>query len=320
MYTADMPKDLSGAKYLYLNKSIYFRKNVKFEDIEEFATHECLHYLQELTDEKGYVLKLGLYDFQDGGIKGMSINEAAVQTMAEKANKHQIDKVKYYDIDLSTISPNYYPLQCALIGQIMYFTGEYPLVHSTLFSDDIFQNTVNVKFGKKAYRNIRDAFDILMQKESNLNIITTELSEIEGKRKAKKLEKDIDNYKKNIADLFIKIQNYIIKNGFENEFKLVRNMDDLLQFRSKLYKFKDLIGYTEGYNFYNEFYIQTMEEFEKKKEYIEQYGEIVDGNLEKPRLDLTVAEPKTSLIKRIMIKLGILVTDEKEYAKDENEK
>ena len=275
--------------------------------------------MQELTDDKGYVLKLGLYDFADGGIKGMAINEAAVQTMAAKANRHMAEKVKYYDIDLSTISPNYYPLQCALIEEIIYFTGGYPLYHSTLYSDDIFKKAINSNFGKKAYRNIRDALDILMQKENNLNILSNELAVIERKRKAQKLNKEIENYKKEIADLFIKIQNYVIKNGFENEFKQVKNMDDLLQFRTRLYKFKDLIGCTEGYNFYNEYYIQTMTEFEKKKEYIEQYGEIVDGNIEKPRLDLTVTEPKVSLIKRIMIKLGILTTIKEENTKEVKE-
>ncbi len=316
MYTAKMPNDLSGAKYLWMNKSIYFRKGVKFETIEEFATHECLHYLQEAKDENGNVLKLGLYDFAEGGIKGMAINEAAVQTMAEKASKNEPDRVKYYDIFLYTISPNYYPLQCALLNELTYFTGTYPLYHSTLYSDDIFKNTVNSKLGKKAYKNIRDALDILMQKEANLNILTNELQEATGKRKTQKIDKTIEKYKAEIADLFLKIQNYIIKNGFEKEFEAVKNMDDLQHFKNRLYKFKDLIGYTVDYNFYNEFYIQTMTEFEKKKEYIEQYGEIVDGNIEKPRLDLTVTEPKMSLIRRIMMKIGILATNNHEYVNE----
>lgn len=316
MYTAKMPNDLSGAKYLWLNKSIYFRKGVKFETIEEFATHECLHYLQETKDEKGNVLRLGLYDFAEGGTKGMAINEAAVQTMAERANKNKPDRVKYYDIFLDTISPNYYPLQCALLEELAYFTGTYPLYHSTLYGDDVFKNTVNSKLGKKAYRNIRDALDILMQKEADLSIVTNELQDATSKRKTKKIDKAVEKYKEEIAYLFLKIQNYIIKNGFEKEFIAVKNMDDLQYFKDRLYKFKDLIGYTVDYKFYNEFYIQTMTEFEKKKEYIEQYGEIVDGNIEKPRLDLTVSEPRMSWIRRIMAKIGILATSDYEYVKE----
>ncbi len=58
MYTAKMPNDLSGAKFLCLNNSIYFKKGVEFSTIEECATHECIHYLQQLKDEKGNVLRL----------------------------------------------------------------------------------------------------------------------------------------------------------------------------------------------------------------------------------------------------------------------
>lgn len=319
MYTAKMPNDLSGAKFLCLNNSIYFKRGVEFSTIEEFATHECIHYLQQLKDEKGNVLRLGLYNFAEGGIKGMAINEAAVQLMAEKANNNKSDKVKYYDLFLDTISPNYYPLQCVLVNELAYFTGSYSLYHSTLYGDDIFKDTVDSKFGKKSYNTIRDALDILMQKEAALNILTNKLQEENSQRKAKKINQEIEKSKNSIADLFLKIQNYIIEKGFDQEFEQVKNMDDLLKFKKRLYKFKDVIGYTVDYNFYNEFYIQTMSEFEKKKEYIEQYGEIVDGNLEKPRLDLAVSEPKMSLIKRIMIKIGILAKAENKNVIEEEQ-
>ena len=319
MYVAKMPNDLSGAKYLWLNKSIYFKDGVEFSAIEEFATHECLHYLQELKDEKGNVIRLGLYDFATGGIKGMSINEAAVQLMAEKANGKQSDRVKYYDIFLDTISPDYYPLECALVNELTYFTGEYALFHSTLYSDDIFKDTVDAKFGKKAYIIIRDALDILMQREAALNELSNELLQENNEKRVKKINKAIEKKKEEIADLFLKIQNYIIEKGFNKEFEAVKNMEELHRFKKKLYKFKDLIGYTIDYNFYNEYYIQTMTEFEKKKEYIEQYGEIVDGNIEKPRLDLTITEPKLSFAKRVMIKLGILAKTEKGFETQKQE-
>ena len=319
MYVAKMPNDLSGAKYMWLNKAIYFKDGVEFSTIEEFATHECLHYLQELKDERGNVLRLGLYDFAAGGVKGMAINEAAVQLMAEKASGNKSDKVKYYDVFLDTISPDYYPLQCALVNELAYFTGEYALYHSTLYSDDIFKDTVDAKFGKKAYITIRDALDILMQKEIALNELSNELQQENSEKRVQKINKAIDKKKAEIAELFLKIQNYIIEKGFNSEFSAVKNMEELHHFKKRLYKFKDLIGYTVDYNFYNDFYIQTMTEFEKKKEYIEQYGEIVDGNIEKPRLDLTVTEQKMSFAKRIMIKLGILAKTEKGFETQKQE-
>ena len=51
------------------------------------------------------------------------------------------DSVKYYDMEFKTDSPNYYPIECDLVKQMTYFTGTYPLYHSTLYSNDIFKNT-----------------------------------------------------------------------------------------------------------------------------------------------------------------------------------
>ena len=318
MYTADMPNDLSGAKFMFMNNSVYFKRGVEFDEIEEFATHECLHYLQQKTDGKGNVLALGLYDFADGGNKGMAINEAAVQLMAAKANNCVSDKAKYYEIELETISPNYYPLECVLLKQIAYFTGEYALEHSTLYGDKIFQETVESRFGKKSYKIIRDAFDILMHKEEELNILTNELQEANNNVKAEKVSKQIDKSKEGIAELFFKIQNYVIQNGFETSFKEVKNLDELQAFKGKLYGFKDLIGSKENYNFYNDYYVKTMAEFERKKEYIEQYGEIVDGNIDKPRLDIALVDEKPSIFKRILMKLGILSKPQEKVEYTEN--
>ena len=79
MYFAQMPEDASAAKYFYKNQSIYFNDKFSIDEIEEFAIHECIHYLQEIKDEKGNLLRLGLYDISEGSNKGMGLNEAAVQ-------------------------------------------------------------------------------------------------------------------------------------------------------------------------------------------------------------------------------------------------
>ena len=105
MYFAQMPEDASAAKYFYKNQSIYFNDKFSIDEIEEFAIHECIHYLQEIKDEKGNLLRLGLYDISEGSNKGMGLNEAAVQLMAATASGAPIDKVKYYDLFLVTESP-----------------------------------------------------------------------------------------------------------------------------------------------------------------------------------------------------------------------
>ena len=43
---------MSEANYFYKNTSIYFNEKIDIADIEEFAVHECIHYIQEIKDKK----------------------------------------------------------------------------------------------------------------------------------------------------------------------------------------------------------------------------------------------------------------------------
>ena len=52
MYKAKMPEGMAEANYFYKNSSIYFNEHIDDEDIEEFAVHECIHYIQEVKDKK----------------------------------------------------------------------------------------------------------------------------------------------------------------------------------------------------------------------------------------------------------------------------
>ena len=51
MYRAKMPEGLAEANYFYKNTSIYFNEHIPDDDIEEFAVHECIQYLQEVKDK-----------------------------------------------------------------------------------------------------------------------------------------------------------------------------------------------------------------------------------------------------------------------------
>jgi hypothetical protein len=46
MYRAKMPDGMAEANYFFKNTSIYFNEKIPFEDLDEFARHECIHYLQ----------------------------------------------------------------------------------------------------------------------------------------------------------------------------------------------------------------------------------------------------------------------------------
>ena len=46
MYKAKMPEGMAEANYFYKNTSIYFNENIPDSELDEFALHECIHYLQ----------------------------------------------------------------------------------------------------------------------------------------------------------------------------------------------------------------------------------------------------------------------------------
>ena len=65
MYKAKMPEGMAEANYFYKNTSIYFNEHIQDEDLEEFAIHECIHYLQEIKDKRNYLLRMGLCDYTE---------------------------------------------------------------------------------------------------------------------------------------------------------------------------------------------------------------------------------------------------------------
>lgn len=272
MYIAKMPGDSAGAKYFYKNNSIYFNEETDLDEMARLAMHECIHYIQEFRDSNNNLLKMGLYNCTFNS--GLGINEAAVQLMASEANMCYSTSETYYNVSLNTISPNYYPLECALVNQMAYFTGTYPLFHSTLNSNDVFKNTFILKSNKRAYNTIVKNLDLLLAYENDLNYFATELQYANKVNEIKLLNKLISEKKNNITSTFFKTQNLIIESCFVSEFNNIRNLDDIKEYKRKLYNFKNIMGSNENYTFYNEFYRKIMENLENKKEQIELLGEI----------------------------------------------
>ena len=74
--------------------------------------------------------------------------------------------------------------------------------------------------------------------------------------------------------MFFKTQNLILYKCFKSEFNNIRNLEDIKTFTNKLYNYKNVIGSSDDYIFYNNFYREMMNCIEEKKSYIEKYGEI----------------------------------------------
>ncbi len=273
MYIANMKDhDSACAKYFYKNNSIYFNEDADLDTMASLAVHECIHHVQEILNSNGDLVKMGLYDRSSNF--GLGLNEASVQLMASEANMQDEADEIYFNISLKTTSPDYYPLECALVNEMAYFTGTYPLYNSTLNSNNVFQNTFSAKSDKKTYHTIAKNLDKLLKFENDLSYYSSELKYADKVSTLKVLNSLISSKKKDIEATFFKTQNLIIKKCFISEFNSIRNLEDIKEFNKKFYDFKDIMGCSDNYTYYNEFYRYIMGEIEKKKEYIKTYGDI----------------------------------------------
>lgn len=275
MYLAEFD-DNSAAKYWYKNNSIYFKKDIDFNTLETPALHECLHYIQTARNKRGKVERLGLYNLTGFKESGFALNEAAVQLMASYATNTKVDSVKYYGMEFITNSPNYYPIECALVRQMTYFTGTYPLFHSVIHSNDIFKNTFIMKSNEDAYYNITKNLDKIVELEESLNKANISLAYVEcnddNQIKLQKLKQNIENIKQNIKQITIETQELILTSCAYSDLALVRDNESVAEFKKKLYRFKNVLIKPDNYSFYNEFYCHMMEELEVKRELIKKYG------------------------------------------------
>ena len=264
MYRAKMPDGMAEANYFYKNTSIYFNEHILDEDLEEFAIHECLHYFQEV--KKGdKLLRMGL--------SSVGLNEAAVQYISSKIIGIIPDIEMYYGITMRTPSPSYYPLECALLNQLIYFTGEEILFKSTLFSNDDFENKIIECTSKKAYTEIKSGFDDILKLEENIVKINNKISLLpDGDSKVSVLTDKSNKYKEKISETFIKTQNLIIKNFFDYEFNNISNLEELDGFRRRFDKYKSVIGTTQDYSFFDDFYLEMMNKLEHKSNVLENDG------------------------------------------------
>lgn len=275
MYIADMPEGMAEANYFYKNSSIYFNSKVDEKYFEDFAIHECIHYIQERKDKKNYLLKMGLCNYSEFKVYGLALNEAAVQLMVSKILATPKEDVKYFNISFETTSPNFYPIQCALVNQLAYITGEDILFESTINSNDDFKEELANKIGYKNFIKIQNLIDDTLALEEEIQRISNKLLEADSKnRRIDHFISKIDSLKKEIANTFVKTQNLIIHSYFDKKFEKVTNVVNADEYRKELYSFKDYIGYVEGYKDFNTYYVNKMEELEYKMNMLEHTGSV----------------------------------------------
>lgn len=274
MYKAKMPKGMAEANYLYKNTSIYFNEDIKESNISETAIHECIHYLQEVKDKKNYLLRMGLCDYTEFKTYGLGLNEAAVQLMASKINASPKEYVKYFGITFETTSPSYYPLECCLVNQLAYIIGEDILFESTLNSNDNFKNKLCQAITPKTFMAVQNAIDDILYAEENIIKLNNKIAEVDDRnKKIDGMIRKIDELKNEIFLTFMRTQNLIISNYFDKKLDKIYDIQELGNYRKKLYTFKDYLGSAEGYSFFNDYYVNKMEQLEERYNALE-YGTI----------------------------------------------
>lgn len=265
MYIAKIPDGMAEASYYYKNASIYFRDGMGLADLERYAIHELVHHFQERKDEKGNLARLGLCEFKGSKITGMALNEAAVQIIASNALNYTFENVEYYGLSFSTISTSLYPVLCNLVTQMAYVTGEEVLFDSTFNSNNRFKNKFIALCGEKNYNNILNSLDKILYCEEDIikynNLLQTkDLSFAKSERIMNKIE----SLKQEIKKEFLFVQETIITANFNTLYSTLLTTVEIENFRKNLYNYQELIGTTQNYFFFNNFYINMMEKLDHK--------------------------------------------------------
>ena len=270
MYFANIPEGMAEASYFYKNDSIYFKDGLTIDKMQELALHEFMHHYQQKKDNKNILYRMGLCDFTNLKIHGMALNEAAVQLISSNMLKRKMDNVKYYDIAFPTKSPNYYPLLCNLIEQMAYITGYNVLVDSTINSNDKFKNCFKKLCGNKIYNNIENNFEKILNLEEQVSKYNTILLQEDLPEKSiVNISLKIKKNREAIQQTFLKTQNMIFTSYFDSTLKNLYSIQDIENYREKLYTYKDYIGIVENYTYFNDYYINMMSNLEVVRQSIE---------------------------------------------------
>ena len=264
MYKATMPEGMQEASYCYKNSSIYFNSHISNEDLEEFAIHECLHFLQEIKDDNNHLKRMGLAIYSKSKSIGTGLNEACVQYITSKIIGIKPDFEKYYNISLYTPSPSYYPLECSLLNELIFFIGEDKLFQSTYFSTDDFKNEIINRTSESNYKTITNGFDKILKLEEKIIVLNN--------KNSSKIQSKKEKLRESIKSTYIKLQNLIIKDFFDFDFKQINNLEELETYRRRLTKFDKYIGHVENDSFFNNYQTEMMNKLEHKSNILENGG------------------------------------------------
>ena len=274
MYLADFD-DLSMGKYDYTTNSIYFSNDLNISNLDSSVIHEILHFFQAELTEDNFLIRMGLFKpsklFRPE--KGLGLNEASVQYIASTIVKEVPDHVKYYELELTTPSNNYYPIETAIIRQMCFFTGTYPLFFSTLFSTDLFEKTFKTITSEENYNYIEEKLTYIVQLQEKLSdVYSTIHTHNQAESKKISVLNNITNLKNKLRETVLDVQKIIYTSAFANELDKIETVQDIVNMKTLISNFENYIINYEGDYSFEQFKDKINIELNNKLALIEAYG------------------------------------------------
>ncbi len=274
MYLADF-EDMSMGKYDYTTNSIYFSNELDITNLDSSVIHEILHFFQAELTENNFLVRMGLFEpsklFRSE--KGLGLNEASVQYLSSIIAKEVPDHVRYYELELVTPSSNYYPLETAIVRQMCFFTGTYPLFFSTLFSTDLFEKTFKTITSEDNYNYIEKKLTEIVHLQEKLSNIYSHIH-THNQAESKKISvlNNITNLKNKLRETVLDVQKIIYTSAFANELDKVETIQDIVNIQTLISNFENyIISYENDYSF-EQFKDKISVELNNKLALIEAYG------------------------------------------------
>ena len=274
MYLADF-EDMSMGKYDYTTNSIYFSNELDITNLDSSVIHEILHFFQAELTENNFLVRMGLFEpsklFKSE--KGLGLNEASVQYLSSIITKEVPDHVRYYELELVTPSSNYYPLETAIVRQMCFFTGTYPLFFSTLFSTDLFEKTFKTITSEDNYNYIEKKLTEIVHLQEKLSNIYSHIH-THNQAESKKISvlNNITNLKNKLRETVLDVQKIIYTSAFANELDKVETVQDIVNIQTLISNFENyIISYENDYSF-EQFKDKISVELNNKLALIEAYG------------------------------------------------
>ena len=247
MYYSKIPENISNVNYLYKDMSLHFSQDKNVFNIDEFILHEAIHRIQDKRKKNGNLMSLGLCRFTDTKVKGLYLNEAAVQYIVSDILEKDKSEIKICNILLRTRSASYYPLITHLIEQIVLLVGERLLVQSTILSDNDFSYEAMDYFGEKNFENIVANLDKIMELRQNV------------------CEQNKEENIKQINHIYYETQKIIYTNYFNRIIVRIDKIDEIEEIKQQLYQYAKMIYNSGKYEEFKMFYndkIKTLRELE----------------------------------------------------------